>query len=102
MDIANALRAGTGHCKRWGALTAVDQADFAVASCEAIEIVGPNRAGKTTLVNVLSGTFPPSAGTIRIRGADVTHAGAAERCRLCVARSQEIPRAPPFPCCPPP
>src|SRR3984957_5515393 len=92
MDSGNALLAGAELSKRFGALTVLDQVDFAVAPGEAIGIVGPNGAGKTTLLNVLSGTFPPSAGTIRIRGADVTHAGAAERCRLGVARSHQIPR----------
>ena len=82
MDGANALLAGNGLCKRFGALTVLDGVDFAVGAGEAIGIVGPNGAGKTTLLNVLSGAFPPSAGTIRVRGADVTHAGAAERCRL--------------------
>jgi branched-chain amino acid transport system ATP-binding protein len=92
MDAGNALLAGAQLSKRFGALTVLDHVDFAVAPGEAIGIVGPNGAGKTTLLNVLSGTFPPSAGTIRIRGADVTRAGAAERCRLGVARSHQIPR----------
>jgi branched-chain amino acid transport system ATP-binding protein len=92
MDAGHALLAGAGLCKRFGALTVLDQVDFAVAPGEAIGIVGPNGAGKTTLLNVLSGSSPPSAGTIRIRGADVTDAGAAERCRLGIARSHQIPR----------
>jgi branched-chain amino acid transport system ATP-binding protein len=92
MDAEHALLAGVGLSKRFGALTVLDQVDFAVAPGEAIGIVGPNGAGKTTLLNVLSGTFPPSAGTICIRGVDVTHAGAAERCRLGIGRSHQIPR----------
>jgi branched-chain amino acid transport system ATP-binding protein len=92
MDARNTLLAGAGLPKNFGALIVLDQIDFPVAPGEAIGIVGPNGAGKTTLLNVLSGTFPPSAGTIRIRGADVTHAGAAERCRLGVARSHQVPR----------
>ena len=75
-----------------GRLTVLDQVDFAIAPGEAIGIVGPNGAGKTTLLNVLSGSFRPSVGTVHIRGADVTNAGAAERCRLGVARSHQIPR----------
>ena len=90
---ANALLTGTGLSKRFGALTVLDGVDFAVSAGEAIGVVGPNGAGKTTLLNVLSGALPPSAGTVRVRGADVTHAGAAERCRLGVARSHQIPRA---------
>ena len=92
MDEGTTLLAGTQLCKQFGALTVLDAVDFAVAPGEAIGIVGPNGAGKTTLLNVLSGAFPPSGGTIRVRGADVTHTGAAERCRLGVARSHQIPR----------
>jgi branched-chain amino acid transport system ATP-binding protein len=92
MHAGNALLAGAGLSKRFGALTVLEKVDFAVASGEAIGIVGPNGAGKTTLLNVLSGSLPPSAGTVCIRGADVTYAGAAERCRLGVARSHQIPR----------
>jgi ABC-type branched-subunit amino acid transport system ATPase component len=58
MDAGNALLAGAGLSKRFGALTVLDQVGFAVAPGEAIGIVGPNGAGKTTLLNVLSGTFP--------------------------------------------
>jgi branched-chain amino acid transport system ATP-binding protein len=92
MHAENALLAGAGLSKRFGALTVLDQVDFAIAPGEAIGIVGPNGAGKTTLLNVLSGSFRPSVGTVHIRGADVTNAGAAERCRLGVARSHQIPR----------
>jgi branched-chain amino acid transport system ATP-binding protein len=92
MDPGSALLAGTGLCKRFGALTVLDGVDFAVAPGEAVGIVGPNGAGKTTLLNVMSGALPASAGTVRVRGADVTHTGAAERCRLGIARSHQIPR----------
>src|SRR3984885_2945094 len=92
MHAENALLAGAGLSKRFGALTVLDQVDFAIAPGEAIGIVGPNGAGKTTLLNVLSGSFRPSVGTVHIRGAHVTNAGAAERCRLGIARSHQIPR----------
>jgi branched-chain amino acid transport system ATP-binding protein len=92
MDAGTTLLAGTQIFKQFGALTVLDAVNFAVAPGEAIGIVGPNGAGKTTLLNVLSGAFPPSGGTIRVRGVDVTHTGAAERCRLGVARSHQIPR----------
>jgi branched-chain amino acid transport system ATP-binding protein len=35
-------------------------------------IIGPNGAGKSTLFNIISGRFPPTRGTVRFKGADVT------------------------------
>src|SRR3984957_19360884 len=92
MEASNALITGAGLCKQFGALIVLDSVDFSVAAGEAIGIVGPNGAGKTTLLNVLAGAFPPSAGAVYVRGADVTNAGAAERCRLGIARTHQIPR----------
>ena len=68
------------------------RSDFAVAADEAIGIVGPNGAGKTTLLNVLAGAYAPSSGSVFFKGANVTAAGAAERCRLGIARSHQVPR----------
>jgi branched-chain amino acid transport system ATP-binding protein len=92
VSITPEVLAGTGLRKNFGALVVLDRVDFAVRADEAVGIVGPNGAGKTTLLNVLSGSLQLSAGTVRFRGADVTAAGAAARCRLGIARSHQIPR----------
>ena len=39
----------------------------------AIGLLGPNGAGKTTLIHTLLGFHPPSAGTARIFGQDITN-----------------------------
>jgi branched-chain amino acid transport system ATP-binding protein len=82
----------TGLFKRFGALVVLNNVDFQVSPGEAIVIVGPNGAGKTTLLNVLSGAYPPSGGQVFLAGHDVTALGAAERCRLGIARSHQVPR----------
>jgi branched-chain amino acid transport system ATP-binding protein len=87
-----AILSAEGVVKRFNALVVLDGVDFALGAAEAVGIVGPNGAGKTTLLNVLAGAFPPSAGAVRFRGADVTRAAAAERCRLGIARSHQVPR----------
>jgi branched-chain amino acid transport system ATP-binding protein len=92
MEADNALLTGVKLCKQFGSLTVLDRVDFSVAAGEAIGIVGPNGAGKTTLLNVLAGAFRPSSGAVYVRGTEVTKTGAAERCRLGVARSHQIPR----------
>jgi branched-chain amino acid transport system ATP-binding protein len=87
-----AILAAEGIGKSFGALVVLDQVNFAVAADEAIGIVGPNGAGKTTLLNVLAGAYVPSSGSVFFNGANVTAAGAAERCRLGLARSHQVPR----------
>jgi len=92
MAEAGVVLAATGVVKSFNALVVLDRVDFTVGTAEAVGIVGPNGAGKTTLLNVLAGALRPTAGTIRFRGADVTDAQAAERCRLGIARSHQVPR----------
>lgn len=84
--------AAVGVRKRFGALVVLDGVDFAVGIGEAVGIVGPNGAGKTTLLNVLAGSLRPNGGRVELRGADVTSAGAAKRCRLGVGRAHQVPR----------
>jgi branched-chain amino acid transport system ATP-binding protein len=87
-----AILTATSLSKRFGALAVLSDVDFVIAPGEAIGIVGPNGAGKTTLLNVLSGAYPPSGGQVFFNGRDVSALGAAERCRLGIARSHQIPR----------
>jgi branched-chain amino acid transport system ATP-binding protein len=87
-----AVLAAIGARKRFGALVVLHDVSFEVGAGEAVGIVGPNGAGKTTLLNVLAGSLQPSAGSVRFRDADITAAGAAQRCRLGIARAHQVPR----------
>jgi ABC-2 type transport system ATP-binding protein len=60
-----------GLTRRFGALTAVNGVNFTVASGEIFGLVGPDGAGKTTIMRMLAGVLPPDAGTIRLDGVDV-------------------------------
>jgi branched-chain amino acid transport system ATP-binding protein len=91
-DDGTPILAATGIRKRFGALAVLQDVDFTLGAGEAVGIVGPNGAGKTTLLNVLAGAQQPNAGTIRFNGADITHEGAAQRCRLGIARAHQVPR----------
>jgi branched-chain amino acid transport system ATP-binding protein len=87
-----ALLAAAGLRKRFGALVVLNSVDFTLRAGDAVGIVGPNGAGKTTLLSVFAGSQRLDAGTIHFRGADVTSAGAAARCRLGIARAHQVPK----------
>ena len=78
--------------KRFGALAVLDGVSLSLAQGEAVGIVGPNGAGKTTLLNVLSGALAPDSGGVHLRGRDVTSRGAADRCKMGIARTHQVPR----------
>lgn len=58
--------------KEFGGLTAVDDLSFHVDQQEILGFIGPNGAGKSTTFNCVTGTYPPTAGTVRYKGDDVT------------------------------
>lgn len=68
-----------GITKRFGALVAVDNIDFALRENEVAGIIGSNGSGKTTLFNLLTGYFSPDEGTIRYEGRDITRTTPQER-----------------------
>ncbi|RBP05139.1 ABC-2 type transport system ATP-binding protein [Roseiarcus fermentans] len=59
-----------GLTKRFGARTAVDSLGFACAAGEVFGFVGPDGAGKTTIMRLLAAVMPPDAGSIVIEGVD--------------------------------
>lgn len=77
--------------KRFGALVVADGLSFDVGNGEIVGILGPNGAGKTTLFNLIAGTLRADTGGIMFNGQDVTRVGVAQRCRLGISRSFQVP-----------
>jgi simple sugar transport system ATP-binding protein len=54
--------------KRFGAIHALDEMDFALMPGEIIGLMGDNGAGKSTTVKLIAGNFQPSSGVILLGG----------------------------------
>jgi branched-chain amino acid transport system ATP-binding protein len=76
--------------KQFGETRAVDNVDFAVRDREVLSLIGSNGAGKTSLVNLISGLFPPDSGTIVFQGKDITNQTVQDRIKSGIARSFQI------------
>jgi ABC-2 type transport system ATP-binding protein len=63
--------------KRYGGFTAVQDISFEVAPGQVTALLGPNGAGKTTTIEILEGFQAPTAGTVRVLGADPRSGGRA-------------------------
>src|SRR5437870_10008868 len=71
-----------GLTRRFGALVAVDHLDLSVARGEIFALVGPDGAGKTTLIRMLCGALTPTEGTAVVAGADVARDPEAVKARI--------------------
>ncbi len=57
--------------KRFGRVTALDNADFDLYPGEVLGVIGDNGAGKSTLIKAISGAVPPDEGEIFLEGEKV-------------------------------
>ncbi|HKQ39427.1 MAG TPA: ABC transporter ATP-binding protein [Verrucomicrobiae bacterium] len=57
--------------KKFGELVAVNDLSLAVGQGEFFAVLGPNAAGKTTTIKVLTGLIKPTSGAAKVGGFDV-------------------------------
>ena len=57
--------------KRYGRVTALDNADFDLYPGEILAVIGDNGAGKSSLIKAISGAVQPDSGEIRLDGQPV-------------------------------
>jgi len=79
--------------KRFGSIVVADELSLAVAPGDALGIVGPNGAGKSSLFSLISGDLRPNAGEVKFDGRSVTRLDPAQRCRLVIGRTYQVPRS---------
>jgi gliding motility-associated transport system ATP-binding protein len=68
--------------KYFGATRAVNHVSFRVEKGEIIGLLGPNGSGKTTIMRILTGFFPPTSGRVFIGGLDVAQHSLQTRRRV--------------------
>ena len=65
--------------KEFNGVVAVESFNLEVEPGEFVSFLGPSGCGKTTTLRMVAGFEPPTSGTIRLAGEDVTYAKANER-----------------------
>jgi branched-chain amino acid transport system ATP-binding protein len=76
--------------KRFGGLTAVDDASLEVQVGSITGLIGPNGAGKTTLFTVIAGFELPTAGDVVFEGESITALPTHKRAIRGIARTFQI------------
>ena len=71
-----------GVSKRFGSVTAVDELAFAVDRGEVVGFLGPNAAGKSTTLRMITQYLEPDAGEIRLDGIPLDDAGREAKRRI--------------------
>jgi branched-chain amino acid transport system permease protein len=77
----------TSLSKHFGGLKAVDEISFTVKRGSVHALIGPNGSGKTTTLNVLSGLYTPTGGSVSLDGHDITHAAPHMRTAVGLGRT---------------
>jgi len=76
--------------KRFGGLQAVNEVSLSLPPGEILGLIGPNGAGKTTFFNCIAGAMPPTGGSVRLNGRDITGLKAHKVCRAGIGRTYQI------------
>ena len=76
--------------KSFEGLQAVSKVSFFVEEGKITGMIGPNGAGKSTTFNMICGFYPPTNGTIKYKGQDITGKRAYEFADLGIARTFQI------------
>ena len=78
--------------KSFGGVHALRGVSVTVSEGELVGLVGPNGSGKTTFVNLVSGAFAPTEGSITLDGRDIVDMPPHKIAHLGMARTYQIPR----------
>ncbi len=86
----SAFLAVEGVGMRFGGLAALDGVSFDVERGSVVGLIGPNGSGKTTLMNVISGVYKPTSGSVRFGDVRIADVPTHRVCRLGIARTFQV------------
>jgi branched-chain amino acid transport system permease protein len=86
-DAGRVVLATEDLSKHFGGLKALDAVSFSVRSNDVHALIGPNGSGKTTMLNVLSGIYHPTAGRITFDERELVGLQAYKRAGLGLGRT---------------
>ena len=81
-----------GVSRSFGGLAAVREVSLDLPAGSLSALIGPNRAGKTTLFALMSGFLLPDAGRIEFDGSDITGRAPHRICAAGLVRTFPIPQ----------
>lgn len=73
--------------RHFGGVKAVDELDLVVKKGEILGLIGPNGSGKSTTVNLITGVYTPTSGSLLFKGQDISRLDPHQRSQLGIART---------------
>lgn len=73
--------------KSFGGLRAVSALSLSVEPGEILGLIGPNGSGKTTTINLMTGVYDTTSGTVMLDGRDITNEKAHRIARAGITRT---------------
>jgi branched-chain amino acid transport system permease protein len=77
---------------RFGGVKALDGASLSINAGSLTALIGPNGSGKTTVFNVVDGTYRPASGSVTLDGRSLDGLSRTRRAFAGVARTYQLPR----------
>ena len=76
-----------GLTQQFKGVLAVDHIDMELEKGKIYGLIGTNGAGKSTMINMISGNLPPTEGEILFEGKNIEHLSADQRAKAGIART---------------
>lgn len=73
--------------RHFGGVKALDELDLVVNKGEILGLIGPNGSGKSTTVNLITGVYAPTSGSLQFKGQDISQLDPHQRSQLGIART---------------